>query len=136
MRHNLRVFTEYHTSENQRIDVAVVDLDSDKSQEEHHLSDRVKRVVAAVELKFLGQGVPQAAFYRDIRKARHLLSLKEFQECQVYLGFIHEDILTRTEAAWVTDRQWRTWAKGRVTEMTAVRSSNGRLVPRVWTSHE
>jgi hypothetical protein len=50
---------------------------------------------------------------------------------QFYLGFIHETNYLTCEASWLTLRQQRSWAQGKVTELVAFINDNGVLTSSI-----
>jgi hypothetical protein len=120
---NIRIYTEYNESSlksnNMRADIAIVELDS--KSEEYYLGNRVNKVLAIIELKFQPNGSANASYIaQDVQKIKSYKSVKELDNCQYYLGFIHEHSYCE-RSCWLDGRQTSKWANGCVTELDACR---------------
>lgn len=120
--YNLRIYTEYNESvlrqNSMRADIAIVEMDLDSDA--WYLGDRVKKVLAIIELKYANSPNYIA---QDIDKIKRYKSLPELDGCQYYLGILNErDYAER--AFWLDKRQTNNWANGCVTELDACRYSN------------
>jgi len=117
-RNRIRIFTEFYLHDNQRADIAIVQVipkfEFDNSDRDH-LSKRVDKVLAIIELKHKSPSCKREVFIEDVLKVKKYIKLKEFDICNFYLGFIHESPIDKP---WLTQRQSQTWAKGRLTELS------------------
>lgn len=114
--HNLRLYTELHTSNNERIDLALVKIDPTIKG---HIRDIIVEYIAVIELKYKAGHVSTNPFYKDIEKIHSYIKGKEHSNCQYYIGFIHETSYDMSEDKWLYEKDQTTWAKGKVTELTA-----------------
>ncbi|PER24587.1 hypothetical protein CN490_22520 [Bacillus cereus] len=113
---NLRIFTEYYIN-GERIDLAIVEIDL-IAGEDYHLSDRVTRVLAAVEMKYKGAAVSDDVFYGDVNKILSFIH-SWGHETKHYLAFIQEKYFkTEDVVNWLDDVQ-ASKVKGAVTELYA-----------------
>jgi hypothetical protein len=72
-------------------------------------------------LKFQPYGQANANFIaQDVQKIKSYRTVKELNECQYYLGFIHEHSYIN-RSYWLDGRQTSKWADGCVTELDACR---------------
>ncbi len=120
--YNLRIYTEYNESilkaNNMRADIAIVEMDFDI--EEVYLGNKVKSVLAIIELKY---GESPNYMFQDISKIKNYRSFTELEGCQYYLGILNErDYIDR--AFWLDKRQTNNWANGCVTELDACKYSS------------
>ncbi|GAB7057452.1 MULTISPECIES: hypothetical protein [unclassified Paenibacillus] len=113
---NLRIYTELHTGYGERIDISVVRIDD---SEKVHLREQITDIVAVIELKHKSGTVPINPFREDINKVKTYLKRKEHPQCQYYLGFIHETEYELEETSWLSPKEQATWAKGKLTELSA-----------------
>lgn len=114
--HNLRIYTELHTGQKQRIDLAIVKINPNK---EGHLRNKITEYVAVIELKLKSGQVSVDPFYEDLNKMRNYIKRHEHPNCQYYVGFIHETDYDLTESSWLHPKAQNTWAKGKLTELSA-----------------
>lgn len=115
LENNIRIYTELNTGVGERIDLAVVRINND---EEKHLSARIIEYLAVIELKYKSAQTTINPFFSDIQKAKNYLKRKNYNNCQYYLGFIHEVEYSLKEISWLTVKQQRTWAAGCLTELS------------------
>jgi hypothetical protein len=120
---NIRIFTEFSDNllkgTGVRADVAIVKL-KDKL-EMPYLGDDIEEIISLIELKFNGDRCQPYQVMSDIDKAKKYIKELKMDNCQFYLGFLHECSYPIKEIKWLDKRASSTWAKGRVTELTACR---------------
>ena len=123
-RNKIRIFTEYYLEDNERADLAIVELKPKMEMDsEYHLRDRVKKILAVIELKHKNNRCSQEPFMKDVMKVRKYINKKDYPKCQFYLGFIHETEYSNEDASWLNKRQQESWANGRLTELLAFRET-------------
>lgn len=117
----IRIFTEYYLKNEERADLAIVQLKSknEMGNDGYYLKDRVEEILAVIELKYKDDGCGPDPFLKDVEKVRKYIRLRSFQQCQFYLGFIHETDYSVQETSWLSKRQQESWANGRLTELSA-----------------
>ena len=117
--YNLRMYTEYNETNlkanNMRADIAIVEIEPDSGK--YYLGDRVRKVLAIIELKY-GSSVGYMA--QDIEKLKRYRAIKELDGCQYYLGILNEATYDK-RSFWLNGHQTNNWAKGYVTELDACR---------------
>ncbi len=113
-RHRIRIFPEFNLQQGKRADIAIVQLFPSPQRIGKHLSNCVEKVIAIIELKFKSADVVDD-FYIDVKKL-HAYS-KIYPDCQLYAGFIHEELYNDNNCSWFDGRQTSKWAKGRVSEL-------------------
>lgn len=120
-RNRIRIFTEYFLKNNERADIAIVQLKAKNlmSSAGYYLKDRVEQILAVIELKYKGDDCGPDPFLLDIEKVKYYMGLRSYKECQFYLGFIHETEYSIQETSWLSKRQQGSWANGRLTELSA-----------------
>lgn len=116
---NLRIFPEYYFPDlKYRADLAIVQMDVES--ENYYLKDRVKDVVAILELKYVNASNNDEATEQwimdDIRKFKRYIQEGNI-DAQFYFAVIYEN--ERTTLNWMDKRSSNHWAKGRVTELDA-----------------
>jgi len=111
----LRIYTELYTGYGERIDIAIVRIEDSKDV---HLREQITEYLAVIELKHKGGTVPINPFLDDIDKMKMYLKRKDSNQCQYYLGFIHEAEYDLEETSWLKPKQQKTWAKGNLTELS------------------
>lgn len=117
--HDLRIFPEYYFPElKYRADLAIVQMDAES--ENYYLKDRVKDVVAILELKYVSASNNDEATEQwimdDIRKFKRYIQEGNI-DAQFYFAVIYEN--ERATLNWMDKRSSKHWAKGRVTELDA-----------------
>lgn len=132
--YNLRIYTEYNVSvprqNNMRADIAIVEMDFDLDV--GRLSDRVKKVLAIIELKYANS---PNYISQDIGKIKTYKTISELEGCQYYMGVVNERRYME-RAFWLDKRQTNNWANGCVTELDACRYINyndGRMAFSVYS---
>lgn len=120
-RHRVRIYTEYYLRNNERADLAIVRLRPKKEMvsQDYHLKERVDEILAIIELKHKGDTCGLDPFLQDVEKVKRYIGLKSYMTCQFYLGFIHETEYSIEETSWLSKRQQKSWAAGRLTELSA-----------------
>lgn len=120
-RNRIRIFTEYYLDGNERADIAIVKLlpKREMSSKQYNLRNRVKELLAVIELKHKNNSCGCDLFFDDVEKVKRYIGIQKYQRCQFYLGFIHETEYSREESSWLAKRQQISWAQGRLTELTA-----------------
>ncbi|MFF2483763.1 hypothetical protein [Paenibacillus sp. NPDC058071] len=115
LENKIRIFTEMNNGYEERIDIAIVRIND---IEEDHLANRVVEYLAVIELKYKAKYTTITPFLDDIQKMRRYLKRKGMQDCQYYLGFIHEEEYGLEETSWLTEREKNSWAAGKLTELS------------------
>jgi hypothetical protein len=118
---NIKVYTEFTNSTLQnsgsRADIAVVKLKDEF--DEDYLGDNVDEILAIIEIKFKGNRCAPWVLMSDIDKIKTYIRKYKMVNCQMYLGFMHEYSYSISEMKWLNKRASLTWAKDKVTELTA-----------------
>lgn len=115
----LRIYPEYFFPElRYKADIAIVEIDP--YCEEKHLKDRVKKVVAIIELKYDGGNSERAESWikSDVQKIKNYIhSGIPGKQCKCYFAVIYE---TECEYInWLDKRSTNHWASDYVTELDA-----------------
>ncbi|MBU5314485.1 hypothetical protein KQI38_20890 [Tissierella carlieri] len=117
---NIRIFTEFHdgelSSKGVIADIAIVKIGDN---EEGHIKDNIEKIYAIIELKHKGAQVHIDPFISDVEKSIKYIKDKELEECQFYLGFIHEGEFDIKEISWLQNKKQERLAQGRLTELSA-----------------
>lgn len=101
-----------------RADIAVVQMD--KRRKHGHIKDRIKDVLAIIELKFQDNSSGAYKNMRsDVCKIKKYIKSLCFKKCQFYIASIHEDAWNFTNSHLLQKRQYTNWANNRVTELSA-----------------
>lgn len=114
----VRVFTGFRvgplSGTGMRPDLAIVQLAPEPS--DSHIRDRIKRVLAVIELKY--NQAPSSYLRGDIEKVKKYVKLKELADCQFYVGFVYEELLYEPPSGtWLCVRDKKV-LKDRVTELS------------------
>lgn len=116
----IRIFTEFHdgklAGKGVIADIAIVKIGDN---EEGHIKDNIKKIYAIIELKHKGAQVYIDPFISDVEKSIKYIKDKELEECQFYLGFIHEGEFDVKETSWLQNKKQERLAQGRLTELSA-----------------
>lgn len=115
-----RIYTEFKVG-NYYADLVVAKLKPKKDFDEHgYLYDRVAHLIAIIEFKYKS-GLANEPFLSDVKKARSYIKSKlpKAEDCQLYLGFIHEASYNENNTWWLNKRQRESWASSRLSEMFA-----------------
>ncbi|MGE8080991.1 hypothetical protein [Peribacillus loiseleuriae] len=112
---NLRIFTEYYI-EGERIDLAVVEIDPIKAQN-NYLGNCVTRVISVIEMKYKGKNASESLFDADVNKIISYME-KMDNDTLFYIAFIREKYFNFDEVTnWVVMDEHIEKAKGKLTEL-------------------
>lgn len=114
---NLRIYPEFWISELQySADLAIVEIDRENL--ELPMRDRVKDVIAILELKYKGGNSQRVEeeIKHDRQKLKNYFQIAKL-DCQYYLAVIYETQCSSLN--WLGRRSTENWAKGHVSELDA-----------------
>ena len=125
VKNNIRIFTEFHdgklSGKGVIADIAIVKIGD---TEEGHIKDNIEKIYAMIELKYKGAQAPIDPFVSDVKKMVEYIKDKELEECQFYLGFIHEGEFDIKEISWIQNKKQERLVQGRLTELSACYYTN------------
>lgn len=122
-KNRLRIYTEFNEKDikkrKMRADLAIIKISNEES-DSNYLGKCVGSVLTIIEFKYMqGGGNAVKIIQKDIHKMKDYIKHFKFEDCQYYLGIIHEHEYPNDEINWLSDRQSNSWAKGRLTELGA-----------------
>lgn len=121
---NVRVLTEYALSNNQRADIAVVQLKPSRSSAaSYDLGSRTKSVLAIIECKYKSSSANLRPFKEDAEKVRDLSYLTDYPKTQFYLASIWEaPVESEHRLSVLSKKQQESWGR-RAAELVGYRLS-------------
>lgn len=118
--YNIRIFTEFHDgklhNKGVKADIAIVKINDIECE---HLKQKISKIYSIIELKYKRPNVPIDCFIEDVKKMMEYIKDEELEECQFYLGFIHEAKFDNKSISWLQSKEQEKLANGRLTELSA-----------------
>lgn len=120
MDNSIRIFTEFHdgklSGKGVKVDIAIVKIGDNEVE---HIRQNIEKIYAVIELKHKGSQVPIDYFIKDVEKTIEYIKDKDLEDCQFYLGFIHEGEFAVNETSWLQNKKQERLVMGRLTELSA-----------------